>query len=168
MAEEVAEKRGRGRPAGYSPGKRSTVWGCAAIKEGKIILERITPPDNTPADLRASFTIADAEKIFMDQHGVKPEIIGPFHDKKGGQKAESSKKKTISVNLAELSISDEKYQAIYQNWKGVAHLTKEDNQCVFFIGQFPIDKNEKGSPPMKLLNISDVKKVEKVLENTIS
>jgi hypothetical protein len=135
--------RKRGRKKGVKVGPRPTTWACAAIVDDKCIQEEFQAPEGSSFEELESFSADDAREAFADLYNVDFEDIsvkGPYHNKKGGQYFNSSKKReTVSIALPNLTM--QRKSATYKGWKGMAYTIEGRDDVVYFMFGEEINPN---------------------------
>lgn len=156
-SEETPSKNGRGRPKGSKSGARAASF-ILTHYENKIT-DRISSPKGASKEEVDGFSADMATDIFIDKHGVKPDIIdGPVYFKNIVKESTSQKKSdSVTVSISALSeIEDNLGEVTYDNWKGTAFSLSGDDKIILFIPKEDLQKDlGRTKPPAKKI-IKDI------------
>lgn len=177
------EAKGPGAPKG----RRSVIWVCEAIVGcecgfAQLKSEKILVPDQSPClescakgcTEHGSFPREQAEKMFMETHGIEPlTVYGPMYDKKGGQPNKiRNKRGAISRDIVDMRLCRNKQQrhGIWEGWHGIVNYIEDEEDKVYFcfIREVNPDSEKiKKQPIPGKVNVSELVFDDKDTDNNI-
>jgi hypothetical protein len=127
-------KRKRGRPKGVKAGPRPTLWACAALVNGKVVIDAFSAPPGASDEKKQNFSEEEAMAEFRTKYklGATIEVVcykRALYEKKGGYVAQNPRKKEIiPALLTEYEVGSRRSAAaIFHGWRGFVHEIRVSN-----------------------------------------